>query len=467
MMRPVAVGEQGRPPVPLLVGILGVLCISGLALVPDPLIAVLPLGALVAVLVAASVQARAVLVVFGGLAVLQSSQGFGATKLAYFLGVAVAFGAALTNVRKPAHTESYAHSKPLFRASVVLFSLLLLSFVVARVHGTTTVSWLRDAAPYLLAVCVPAFAIDVSTRMSRRRLLWVLVVGGVISGTSFTFEFASRHALATPAITRFALPSLLFPGALFAYAISASFQRPRSWRRWMLIAAAVLALVVLSGTRSALTFIAAPIAILFASRLSFFARTLRFFAFVAVVALIGLVGIHYVSRLGISTTALTQRFSSLPAVLSHPVSDQSYVERRSQQELALQAYHSSPLLGVGPGHLFPYTDLSGNTVFVFTIDTPLSFLAKFGLVGLAALAAWAYFVLMFLRRIRTPGPELGPARFALIGYFAIVAGYTLLNSPFEDKGFAFGLLLLIALSLRERIDAGSKSTRPAEPRELR
>jgi O-antigen ligase len=422
-----------------------------------PALALLLLGALAAALIATNVQVRGLVVIFGGLAVLQSSQGFGATKLAYFLGIGVALAAALRRLRglETAHASSL--TRPLLHASVVLVCLLWISVVVARVHGTPTVSWLRDSAPYVLIACAPVFALDLSASLTRHRLLWILVLGGVISGTSFTFEFLARHQLAAPAITRFALPSLMFPGAVFAYAISAGLQRPQHWRRWMLLAAGVLALVLSSGTRSALAFFAAPVVILFASRLSFVNRALRLAVFGALVVIAGLLLLHYVTRLGVSTTKLTQRFASLPAVLSHPLSDQSYVERAFQRSLAWDAYHSSPLLGVGPGHRFAYTDLSGNTAFVFSLDTPISFLAKFGLFGLAALAAWIGFVFAYLRRIRAPLGAVGPARTALIGYFGIVAAYALLVSPLEDKGFGFGLLLLLALSLREQLDAGSRN----------
>ena len=441
-----------------LVGALGVACLSGVTLVPAPVVALLLLGVLTAALVATNIQLRALLVVFGGLAVLQSSEGFGGQKLGYFGGIAVAFGASLLRLRSLGNKVEPGLARPLLRSSLVLFSLLWISFFVARAHETSTVDWVRDAAPYVLVACAPIFALDFSATLPRRRLLWMLIASGTISGISFTFAFAARHGLALPGVSRFALPSLMLPGAVFAYAIGSGLQQPRNWRRWMLLAVLMVALVLLSGTRSALAFFGAPIGILFASRLSFINRALRLAAFGTLVVVIGLLALHSVTRLGLSTAKITHRFTSLPAVLSHPLSDQSYVERASQRSLSWNAYHSSPLLGVGPGHRFAYTDLSGNTTFLFTLDTPLSYLAKFGLAGLAALVAWIGLLVAFVRRTRRPPVVLGPARFALIGYLSIAAAYSLLGPPFEDKGFGFGLLLLIALALREQVDASRART---------
>jgi hypothetical protein len=38
---------------------------------------------------------------------------------------------------------------------------------------------------------------------------------------------------------------------------------------------------------------------------------------------------------------------------------------------------------------------------------------------------------------------------ALVGYFAVVAVLTLLSNPLEDKGLSLGLILLLAIVLRE------------------
>jgi hypothetical protein len=54
-------------------------------------------------------------------------------------------------------------------------------------------------------------------------------------------------------------------------------------------------------------------------------------------------------------------------------------------------------------------------------------------------------------RTRTRGPTI--AQLALLGFGAVSVAWSLLQNPYEDKGFAIGLLLLLALTTREAGDA--------------
>jgi hypothetical protein len=78
------------------------------------------------------------------------------------------------------------------------------------------------------------------------------------------------------------------------------------------------------------------------------------------------------------------------------------------------------------------------------MDTPLVFLAKFGVVGLAALAMLAGAALAFRRRL--PATHRGDRAYvALVGYASFWCVSLPLGLPFEDKGFGLAVIALLAL----------------------
>jgi hypothetical protein len=82
----------------------------------------------------------------------------------------------------------------------------------------------------------------------------------------------------------------------------------------------------------------------------------------------------------------------------------------------------------------------------FSIDTALSIPAKFGIAGIAAVSIWLVGYLSVLRNLaRTP--QIIVIRGALIGLLVGAVLWSPLGSPFEDKGFSYGLLLLLSLGL--------------------
>jgi hypothetical protein len=88
----------------------------------------------------------------------------------------------------------------------------------------------------------------------------------------------------------------------------------------------------------------------------------------------------------------------------------------------------------------------------------MAFPAKFGILGLCVLAFLALSYASFLRsvfRLNHPSPET----LAFTAYVMVGIAVSFLTNPLEDKGWALGLLLLLALVLqgaptRRSIEAG-------------
>jgi O-antigen ligase len=127
-------------------------------------------------------------------------------------------------------------------------------------------------------------------------------------------------------------------------------------------------------------------------------------------------------------------------------SDASYVERSRQTKVAWETFQANPVLGAGPGTTFVWERINGVITASFTMDTPLTFLAKFGLVGILAVLVIVSRYWRFTRSlVRDGGPTV--EKLALVGYLAVAVAIIPANSPLEDKGFSLGLMLLLALAL--------------------
>jgi O-antigen ligase len=121
-------------------------------------------------------------------------------------------------------------------------------------------------------------------------------------------------------------------------------------------------------------------------------------------------------------------------------------ERLTQSSLAWQLFIREPIFGTGPGYAVDWVDESGKEHHTFNTDSPLSFASKFGLLGLAALLVVLLLGAKLIQAIhRVSGWT--PPLVALLMYLSVGAAYATLAVPMEDKGFSFGLIILVALSL--------------------
>lgn len=423
-----------------------VLTISGLVIWWKPAAALILAVGSASVLLIPSAAIRGAVLIFGGLAVLQSGAGLSATKLAYLAAVSIGTAVALVRL---GHLR-YAAPSPRYER-LVFWSLLFGGYVVVTVcvslvRGADLVAAIRDATPYLLFALAPIFAFDLSLSVPPRVLRTMLLSAGFLAAVGFAVEWLGRRGLADFSLNRIAFPSFLMAGALFSYAASASLQGPGRRLAWLLIAGAVLSLMLVTGTRTSLVFLVAPLAIIVVAKRSGSRRITRLVSFgLGTAAAVGLLLPSLMWLVGADVGRSLERFASVTQVLANPMADPSFVERAAVTIMARDVFLGSPLLGGGLGHSFAWTTFAGEERDGFNIDSPLSVPAKFGIVGVFLLSMIAWHLLAEVRR--QVGQHRGLPHAALLGYLALGGAWLLFLSPFEDKGFSFGLTLLVALAL--------------------
>src|SRR5205823_8665147 len=106
-----------------------------------------------------------------------------------------------------------------------------------------------------------------------------------------------------------------------------------------------------------------------------------------------LVAVGHAGHPGVQRIA--DRLTSVPNTILHPTSDDSYRVRAGEWHEAWETFTGHPFLGVGLGHLFRYN--GAEVHFSYKLDTPVVYLAKFGLLGFLALAVAAIALVRFTR----------------------------------------------------------------------
>ena len=447
MRRPSTVDFGGL----FVVGILGLSALTSTAIAWNPTLAFVPLALVVAAYELISARVRLIVVVFGGMAVLQSSQGLSLPKVAYLAGAVLAVGASLSSIDSPAAIRLRSTLSPLFRMSIVFIVMIVASFgTVIVTPGATPYSWLRDVAPYLFLAAVPVLAADARLRIDRTSLETLFVIAGAIASIAFCLEWLGRRGYAG-SLGHFALPTGTVGGALFCYAVSCAYFRRGESRRWLLLAGAVLTLQLVTGTRSALFTLLALTALLFDPRHSMTQRVLRVGGImIALVAVLSVAGVLLASTGDAHVGQAAGRIASVPRLVYSLKTDQSFQERSAATKAAWAQFTSEPLLGSGPGRMFQWTNGRGETKQALVPDTPVSFPAKFGLVGLVVVVVVLWTGIAFLRRLPADSGSR-PARTALIAFAITLIAGAPLGSPFDDKGVAFGALFLLALALPDSV----------------
>ena len=396
--------------------------------------------------------ARMTFVVVGGLLVLVSNTNhLTVWKVAYFAGVALAL---ISILRQRALYADLRQRSTTIRAlapmTLALGVLIVLSLPVAHAEHTALSPGLRDAATYGLAASVPLFIWDfernASPRLGRLAIL-LLAVGGVLSGLSLLVQWLGSRGVVSTRVSLHLLPGQLLPGALalLLAARAGSVARGRGW-----YAAGALAIplaLILAGTRSVLPLLVCVVIVL-VSRWSEKRTVLLWTGAAAVVVAIlvaGMVALGHHGHPGVAK--LAHRITSIPHTLAHPNSDASYRLRASEWRVAWQTFKAHPIVGTGPGHTFTWSCRTAGCVTGtqsrYDIDSPLTFPAKFGLLGLVALGFVIYGLVGFLRVRRRTAPH--DAWLAFAWYLVFAALELPFGWPLEQKDFALGLLLLGAL----------------------
>lgn len=420
-------------------------------------------------------------VLFGGMIVLQSSQALDAGKLVFLAGAGLCVLGAVAAVSKERASPAVRLFAPWLLISSALVILMALSVSVARAQGTSLVDWARDAASYALFASAPVLALDASASASRRLLVGMLVVAGLLGGVSWALEWLARRHIADLPLARLVFPSGQLPSLLYLFAMGSALIGGRRSLAWAALGGMVLGLFLITGTRSSLVLLTGPLAMAGLegrARLGSSLRTLLAHG----AAALGLVlvvqlaltmsgglgspssgepgssvapgGAVATPRTGLNVVG--DRIGSLPALAGQLAADPSFKERVAQYEAAARLFLSSPIVGVGPGHSIEWINVSGLLRSGYTADTPLVMPAKFGLLGILVFlgAAWTYgsAARRGILRFRSSAVTL-----TLVGYGLWTIVGLPLGFPVEDKGTSLALMLLLSLALTEsaaRLDTG-------------
>jgi hypothetical protein len=423
---------------------------------------------------------RVAFVLFGGMVVLQSSATLDASKIAYLLGTVLCVVGALAAVLRARRTVAVGPGTQWLVASAALAGLLAISFLVARAQGTAITDWGRDVAAYALFASAPVLALDGQASASRKLLVGMVVVAGVLGGLSWAIEWLSRRQIVDLPVSRLVFSSGQLPSLLYVSAMAMALTRgPRSGA-WTLLAGLVLGLFLVTGTRSSLLLLVGPLAmavVMGGPRIRSSLRALVGHAAAAAAVVVAFqlaLSVPALLELGRTTIShdgsgpsvtfspivVGDRIGGLPSVVENPASDPSVKERVAQYEAAWASFVSSPIVGVGPGHSIDWVDVSGHRRSGFTADTPLVMPAKFGLLGILVFlgygVAFASTIVTALRRNRRSEITL-----TLVGFGSVVFASLPLGFLVEDKGASLALMLLLALAFAE--STAPLSIKPAPP----
>lgn len=444
--------EQGKPELVVLgAAVLTLALAATQSSGQDTIVVLALLGTLPLVIVSSHV--RLVVLTFGGLLAFQSSVGVGLLKSTYLVVVFTALLAAMFTVGSLPDRRAINLMKPMLVTTALFAAVVALSLAVAIVEGTPLADWLRDASPYFLFCSVPIFALDFSSHVSRRYLISVLIAVGVLAALSGAIDWAgTRRQYFQFAISHLLLPSGLLATALVCFSTSRALTSAGAVRAvWAAFTGAVLALVaLLTGTRSfSVVLLLVPLMVSVALPGGVIARLLQVSVFTVLMLAAGLGATFFALQVtGSNPQSLVDRFATVAQFLSSPTQDPSYQLRQQEFDSAMRLFQSSPLVGTGPGHLFDWASITGEVVTTFNIDTGMEVPAKFGLVGVAALLAIGVALFVVLKKmaltVRARASTAAVSAFATVG-----AIWLLFGSPLEDKGFSYGMILLLALALAD------------------
>jgi hypothetical protein len=458
------VGHTGLYPWALVVGCTLIAAILGSSLTWNPIIAAVPVVPLTLVGLLYSSAVRFAFVTFGGLVVLQSSEGIDARKVAYLAGCALAFGIAFARTSK---LDTHLGRSVLRRFVIISAGwtlLVALSFPVAIYNGSALMDWVRDSIPYLLIAASPFMAIDwlIDLRVEPDSTvpMRMFVIFGLLTTLSFALTWISRRDYAGLGLERQIFSTFIFPCALLSYAVAKSFSSQSSNIRWAALASAIFFAFILTGTRTSLVMLAAPMVILAGQGGDLRRKLPRLIVFLAAAIAVGLVSLSLLpQQLGVDTDFIYDRFSSINEITGDSVAGQSYDERTVQTGLTRDTFLSSPVFGVGPGHVYewltPYSDTKKSA---FVLDSPMSIPAKFGATGYVVFLFTLATLYVLQRRLNRLGYSARVERDAVRGFLAIVLLLSLLSSPIDDKGFSFALAFILVLSVQRVITVEQGAT---------
>jgi hypothetical protein len=392
---------------------------------------------------------RLIVITAGGLVVLQGSSDVNAPKVAYFAFILASWMIAIVRLNGR-NIAWIAPFRRLLFGSSVLLGLLIVSAPVALGNGVQFTDWARDATPYAMLAALPLIGIDCAREVSSRVILGLFGTIGVIAALGGATDWLGRRGVSAVDIGKFSLSSFALIAALFSFAIVRAARGPGRGR-WFAIAVFALVAALLTGSRSSIVLLGGFLGIAGSPKKWRVPIRAALGVFAALVLLSALLAPFVESQVSSDPNFLSQRFSVAVSFLQGGPTDPSYADRVFEYDEAGAEVIAHPLLGTGPGFLYP--SFYPGELPTYTLDTPLVTPAKFGLLGTGVVV---FFLALLVSTVRASRRLVGATE---VGTALRAFGFIfVLDLPFggfiEDKGLSMVLMLflgLLAATGRERL----------------
>lgn len=382
--------------------------------------------------------------ILGAMLVFQSGAGLTPSKIGYLAGVITSVILTLPGLRVTLTTPWGARFRPALMGALVLAGWVgaITSVQSLAVRGVTVEAWGRDTLTYLLISAAVVLGVDAASSVTVRQARLITVVVGALAAVGFAIAWlARREATGLPADQNL-LASMVALTVPLALALTLGLVGGGVRLRWLLYAVGLVSAVLVTGTRTGAV-LAVVVLGLVGVRRKYRVPALKalsgiLLAGAAVAVSLVLLG----DRLTAQGFRESRWNAALRVITDGYQQDRSGVIRARAYEYAHAIFEEYPLLGQGPGVLFPNPN-PGSEAANFTLDTPLVYLAKFGIIGTAVLMVVLWLIISScVRRHGGPWlPEMTVARGATAVWVAILP----FGPPTEDKGFALSVALLVLL----------------------
>ncbi|PVZ03958.1 O-antigen ligase family protein [Actinomycetospora cinnamomea] len=369
-----------------------------------------------------------------GLLSLQTDGGLDARKAALLAVVAILL---LHTLSSQGGARSYKST------TLIALVAVTLGGMVAIAYASPPLTIAREIVPYLLLALSPILGEYVGKYQVRETFAWCgIVCAGIASSAFFAYRWIEGRGLdQTPnAQVSIGLPSPLLASLALAWCASSIAFRGRWWT--IVPSALVVSGLAISGTRAAVVSLVAFVVPFLLAGLRGVRRL--FSAILLAGALAAALTYSLIDTLNLDSDVLFERYSTLASPGQLSSDDDSIADRKAAQEIAWGYVRERALLGSGIGHEFYVGQRipTAHSQRSADLDTPLEFVATFGLLGsvLWLIAAGRYSAALF----RTAPDD--DVRATALGFGLTVAATSLIVNPASDKGLSLAVFCLTVLS---------------------
>jgi len=378
-------------------------------------------------------RARLAWFCLGGLALFDSGEGLGLIKIAY-TATSLAFAVIAVNSIYKQRRALPRATLAILLTSIAYMAVIVLVLVPLAIFsmGVRPSEAIRDGVTHALPAVGVFFGIEAGAGASRQARY--IITGGVCSlaVAQFALTWMTRRGATEGQYYFLGSRAMLALALLFFLVVAIG-------KRGVVIgtigASATVASALLSGNRSSiLMFIGVPAMAIGSHGKRISLRRISRPALIAS-AMAALFLLYVVPRTPYAEFVSARTDALYTLFRTGIESDASAASRLAITDRALALFAQDPLLGIGIGG-------------IPNVDSPAVYLAKFGLIGTAVIAA--YFLFLFSRLYRT-APRHGMGAPLTMGWGVALLASCISATPTSDPGLAIGIALLTLFCFSEAI----------------